>query len=149
MSETSFLLLNAATTHITRLKLLAIWSIGTLNFVLKKNSPPYNLYSCFRTFTYRSDPLFFRTVLLEAFTPIIISSFFRNGSRPCRSHSARSLPDIRRLLITYNPSEYDPFPNDAHISKMFWESIEYTARINVEFKVLGANNRYASHISEP
>lgn len=32
---------------------------------------------------------------------------------------------------------------------MFWESIEYTARINVEFKVLGANNKYASHISEP
>lgn len=43
MSETRFLLLNAATTHITTLKLLAIRSIGTLDFVLK-NFPSQSLF---------------------------------------------------------------------------------------------------------
>lgn len=75
MSETSFLLLNAATTHISRLKLLVIRSIGTLNFVLS-NYTSLHIYSQFQTFTYRSYSLFFRTVLTKAFTSITISSFF-------------------------------------------------------------------------
>lgn len=75
MSETSFLLLNAATTHISRLKLLVIRSIGTLNFVLI-NYTSLHIYSQFQTFTYRSYSLFFRTVLPKAFTSITISSFF-------------------------------------------------------------------------